>query len=265
MQKQIIESLQKLGLTAYEAQVYNTLNNTITSTATEISTNSEVPRSKVYNVLKRLNEKGYIEIEKGRPIKYTVNPANDIFKKEKEKLIKQLNETEKILMNNYENQIQQVEAPMWLIHNQDKIIKRELEIISRTKKTLNMRIGYLFPEESEKIKKTINKLPPNIEINILAPQYCYINKEKINLHQELKHKKINIKKANIPQAKVIIRDKIEMLHIFSKFTQKQEIIPKTSIGIWNQYKDIVKNYDERFNKQFHKKNKHKLILFNYIL
>lgn len=250
MQRQIIESLQKLGLTAYEAQVYNTLNNIITSTATEISINSNVPRSKVYDVLKRLNEKGYIEIEKGRPIKYTVNPANDIFRKEKEKLIKQLNETEKILMNNYENQISQVEAPMWLIHNQDKIIKRELEIISRTRKTLNIRIGFLFPEESEKLNKAFKSLPSNVEINILAFPYCYINNEKINILDELKDKNVNIKKANIPQAKVIIRDQVEMFHIFSKFTDKQEIIPNTPIGLWNQYESIVKSYDERFIKQF---------------
>ena len=252
MQDQIIESLQKLGLTVYEAQVYNTLNNIITSTATEISAKSNVPRSKVYNVLKRLNEKGYIEVEKGRPIKYTVNPANDIFRKEKEKLIKQLNETEKILMNNYENQISQVEAPMWLIHNQDKIIKRELEIISRTRKTLNIRIGFLFPEESEKLKKAFKSLPSKVEINILASPYCYNNNEKINIINELKQENVNIKKANIPQAKVIIRDKIEMFHIFSKFTDKQEIIQNTPIGIWNQYKDIVKSYDERFVKQFQK-------------
>ena len=250
MENKIIDSLQKLGLTAYEAQVYITLNNNITSTASQISIDSKVPRSKVYDVLKRLNEKGYIEIEKGRPIKYTVNPANDIFKKEKEKLIKQLNETEEILMNNYTNQISQVEAPIWLIHQQDKIIKREIEIISRTKNTLNMRIGFLFPNESEKIKNAIKKLPKETKINILASPYCYINNKKINIIKELKNEQTNIKKAKIPQAKVIIRDQIEMLHIFSKFTKKQEIIPNTSIGLWNQYKDIIKNYDERFNKQF---------------
>ena len=252
MREKIIDSLQKLGLTAYEAQVYNTLNNTITSTATEISENSNVPRSKVYDVLKRLNEKGYIEIEKGRPIKYTVNPANDIFRREKEKLIQELDETEKILMDNYENQISQVEAPMWLIHNKDKILKREIEIITRTKKTLNMRIGFLFPDESKHLRKAFNSLPSTVEINILASPYCYVNNEKIGIIEELDSRNVNIKKANIPQAKVIIRDKIEMFHIFSKFTNDGEIIANSSIGLWNQYKDIVKSYDERFVKQFRK-------------
>ncbi len=252
MNEKVIESLQKLGLTAYEAQVYLSLNNTITSTANDISINSNVPRSKVYDVLKRLNEKGYIEIEKGRPIKYTVNPANDIFRREKEKLISQLDEAEKILMDNYENQISQVEAPMWLIHNQDKIIKREIEIITRTRETLNMRIGFLFPYESKELKRAFNSLPSTVEINILASPYCYINKEKISIIDELKDANINIKKANLPQAKVIIRDKIEMFHIFSKFSDDGEIIANSSIGLWNQYKDIVKSYDERFVKQFRK-------------
>ena len=55
-----IEMLKGLGLTMYEAQAYLTLTSLISSTASEIAEKSEIPRSKIYDVLKRLVEKNYI-------------------------------------------------------------------------------------------------------------------------------------------------------------------------------------------------------------
>ena len=64
--------LKKLGLTMYEAQVYVTLTSLISSTATEISEKSGIPRSKIYEVLKGLVQKEYVDVEDGRPLTYNV-------------------------------------------------------------------------------------------------------------------------------------------------------------------------------------------------
>ena len=54
----------------------------------------------------------------------------------------------------------------------------------------------------------------------------------------------------------MIRDGKEMLHMYSKFSKDKRIpLKNTSIAMWNQYEDISKNYDERFNKAFDKANK----------
>ena len=48
-------------------------------------------------------------------------------------------------------------------------------------------------------------------------------------------------------------DSKEMMHTYSKFTQEtRDVIPETAIGIWNQYDDIARNYNERFENQFKK-------------
>jgi sugar-specific transcriptional regulator TrmB len=256
MQEKTMHSLQKLGLSSYESQVYLSLTKIITGTPYQISVDSHVPRSKVYDVLKRLNNKGYVDVEQGRPLKYTVVPPRDIFKKEKEKLIEELNESEKILNDTYENQISQVQAPVWLIRNQQKIIKKELEIISRTKKTLNMRIGFLFENEAEQLKKAFQKISKNVEINILASPFCYVNHEKVDIISSLENPNINIYKADIPFVKMMIRDSIEIMHIYTKFSgKKKSVLPDISIGIWNQYQDVAKNYDDRFKDQITKKRK----------
>ena len=58
-----IHVLKGIGLTLYEAQAYVTMTSLISSTATEISEKSNIPRSKIYDVLKKLAEKNFIEMK----------------------------------------------------------------------------------------------------------------------------------------------------------------------------------------------------------
>ena len=88
MKQEDINLLKQLGLTTYEAKAYITLSSLIQATADEISDKSDIPRSKIYDVLKRLNSKDYIKIESGRPLTYHVNPPINVLKREKEKFIR---------------------------------------------------------------------------------------------------------------------------------------------------------------------------------
>ena len=153
--KDIIGSLKVLGLSSYEAIAYYTLNSMIEAKATEISNKSNIPRTKIYSVLKELTKKGYIETQFGHPNIYrAVNPSI-IFKNEKDKLIEKLNNSQNELIYNYENQISKVPAPMWLIREEQKIINKEIELIEKTRKELKMRIGFLFEDELESLKKAL--------------------------------------------------------------------------------------------------------------
>ena len=250
-----INTLKGLGLTMYEAQAYVTLTSLISSNATEISRQSEIPRSKIYDVLKGLVKKNFIEVEDGRPLTYIAKSPVEVLSREKDKKISEIDDTITRLTYIYENGMSQVQAPIWRIYGVEKIIAQELEIIKRAKTSINMRIGFLFDGEGEALVKAL-KNRSDLRINILASPVCYINDEKFDIIQLFKDNDINIQKADIPFVKLIISDSKEMMHTYTKFSEdKRNVIPETAIGIWNKYEDIAKNYDDRFMNQLKKMKK----------
>ncbi|MBQ9161387.1 MAG: transcriptional regulator [Methanobrevibacter sp.] len=252
-----ISVLKGIGLTMYEAQAYVTLTSLISATAVEVSENSNIPRSKIYDVLKKLNQKNFIEIEDGRPLTYNVKSPVEVLTREKERLNSEIDDTITRLTNVYENGMSQVQAPIWRIYGVEKIISQELEIIKRAKSSINMRIGFLFEGEGEALVKAL-KNRSDLKINILASPTCYINDEEFNIIKLFKDNDINIQKADIPFVKLIISDSREMMHTYTKFTEdKRNVIPETAIGIWNKYEEIAKNYDDRFMNQLKKLKKKK--------
>jgi sugar-specific transcriptional regulator TrmB len=59
----VVEKLQRVGLTQYEAKAYVALLNMHLSTATKVSEKSGVPRTKIYAVLETLKDKGFTRIQ----------------------------------------------------------------------------------------------------------------------------------------------------------------------------------------------------------
>ena len=94
MNEDIIETLNKIGLTKYESLAFYYLNSMIEAKAPEISEKSKIPRTKIYSVLKSLEKKGFIEINKGHPNIYkSINPSI-IFKRETKKINDELKNAE---------------------------------------------------------------------------------------------------------------------------------------------------------------------------
>ena len=249
--------LKRIGLTMYEAQAYVTLTSLIQAPATEISEKSNIPRSKIYDVLKSLNKKNYIEVEDGRPLTYIAKSPVEVLTREKEKITTDIDDSISRLTNLYENGMNQVQAPIWRIYGVEKIINQEIDIIQRAKNSINMRIGFLFEGEGEALVKALKKCS-DLDINILASPTCYINDEKTDIIALFKENDIPIYEADIPFVKMIISDSKEMMHTYTKFSEdKRHVIPQTAIGIWNKYEDIAKNYDDRFKNQLKKLKNHK--------
>ena len=66
-QQNAVEVLQELGLKEYEAKCFVALNRLSKGTAKEISTISEVPRTRVYDAVRVLESEGLVEIQHTNP------------------------------------------------------------------------------------------------------------------------------------------------------------------------------------------------------
>lgn len=72
----VMDALKGIGLNLYERRLWVALLARGTSTAGELSEIANVPRSRSYDILQSLAEKGFVIVQNGKPIRYvTVRPS----------------------------------------------------------------------------------------------------------------------------------------------------------------------------------------------
>jgi len=79
VEKRVIESMKELGFTASEARIYLSLLKKPGSTGYEIASLSGVPRSAIYNVLKKLEVGGLVNSSPDKPTKWTPIPTDRLY------------------------------------------------------------------------------------------------------------------------------------------------------------------------------------------
>jgi len=239
LSRESVEALEIMGLTDYEIRAYVALTSLISADAAEISLAGNIPRSKVYEVLKNLVKKNFIEMNKGKPLKFTVIPPHDVFHKTSEHIKNRLELAEAELSNVYESQIPQVPAPIWLIHGQEKIINKEIELISRAEESIFILGGLMFQGELDRLKESLSKsVKKNMDIKILTAPVCSVNNQEVYTQAVLQDLPIEIKFFPVPFIKLVVRDKKEMLIAFCKISG-DTALSETAIAIWNQYSEFV--------------------------
>jgi sugar-specific transcriptional regulator TrmB len=81
-----IDKLREFGLNSYESKLWTALLSRGMSTAGELADISGVPRSRSYDVLETLADKGFIMIKPGKPIKYVAVAPEDVLDRVKSKI-----------------------------------------------------------------------------------------------------------------------------------------------------------------------------------
>ncbi len=219
----------------------------INGTATEISLASNVPRSKIYEVLKSLAKKEFVEIQRGKPLKFNVIPPHEIFEKSRKQLKEQLDNAENELNLIYENQIPNVPAPMWLIHGQEKIVKKEIEVISRAQKSLYILVGFMFKDEIQELKESLNKaIKRGVHVKVILAPFFNVDNNKTDVLEEICDLDCEMKTIHIPLIKMVVRDEKEMLMGVCKI-KDNKILPQTAIGMWNQYAELSETISGLYN------------------
>lgn len=81
-----LDALKTIGLNKYERNLWAALLSRGTSTAGELSDISNVPRSRCYDVLESLADRGFVIVQPGKPMKYVAINPREALERAKKKI-----------------------------------------------------------------------------------------------------------------------------------------------------------------------------------
>ena len=164
MKLDILNILRNLEFTEYEAKAYLALLEKSPLSGYAVSLNSGVPRSKIYQVLSGLTEKGDVFVSHENPSLYTPSPPTELIAQRKHKAEISFKEAEKALYQ-YTCTTQDRDN-IWNITGHEAIINRIKESIKKATDRILMEI---WKEDAEELRKELQQASENgVEIIIVS-------------------------------------------------------------------------------------------------
>jgi Cd2+/Zn2+-exporting ATPase len=131
---EILKSLQSIGFTEYEAKIYLALLKENPSTGYQVSKNSGVPRSMVYDGLSRLHARGAVlETIEARATYYRPLPPNLLLDQHLENLNRVVSELKPHLLSEYEHE---EDTSVWALAGLQPIYGYASQMLERASKEI---------------------------------------------------------------------------------------------------------------------------------
>ncbi|MCH7850590.1 MAG: TrmB family transcriptional regulator [Nanoarchaeota archaeon] len=255
VKEEFLSRLRKIfDLNLYEVKVWTALLSRGTSTAGELSSISDVPRSRTYDILESLEKKGFIIMKLGKPIKFVALKPEEVIERVKKNLVTNAREKSKRLeklkgdevlrelSTLFSDGIKYVE-PSDLsgalkgrqnIYNHLDMLVREAQnsiTLVTTADGLNRKLEVLLPS-FEKAKKR------GVEIKIAAP----INHSNIKIAKELS-KIGQVRDLTGLIARFMIIDGEQIMFML---LNDNDVHPTYDIGIWINTEFFAQALDQLF-------------------
>lgn len=146
-----IDILKNLGFTEYEAKAYLALLSHSPSTGYAVAKNSGVPRSKIYEVLDSLTDRGDILVSPGATPLYQAVPPKELIASRKAKAEETYDKAE-LMLSRFVNAAQDRDN-IWNITGHDAIMKKVGECIDAANQRILIEIwGEDYLELADKLK-----------------------------------------------------------------------------------------------------------------
>ena len=135
-----LKALKQLGLTEYETQSYLALVDGGQMSASDVSAKSKVPFSRIYDVLGRLEEKQFIQVQKGRPSMYVAKAPTEVVRLIRLSWEERLKESSSIVVEElqplFEKETKQTPRDVWVIHGRASILAKAMEMLDSAKEAV---------------------------------------------------------------------------------------------------------------------------------
>ncbi len=244
---EIIDSslLERLGLTEYESKTLSTLFKLKEAEAPDISRIAQVPKTRVYDVLDKLTEKGLVIEISGRPKNYRVV--------EPSKAIDLLVETKKFELKDLESQAFDLKKKL---SSSDKMEDEKGEKIMKVKDKLDF--DKILAQELEKAKTSVHGFSDLRDENVILKDAIEKAKNRNVSIKILNHSPTELSKRYARDGTIELKhcdhglnayiiDGKKVVMALSDFKKEK---PEYHFTIWNEHKPIVNALQHYFDKNW---------------
>jgi len=140
-QARVIECLESLGLTKYEARVYIALLKIVSATASEIHEISGVPRASVYTVIDQLLDKGLVSVSQSAPKRFASISPDEAIARLMGRIERDAQDARDFLSVIYRERLSpgpESEELIWNIYGIEKIKKKFSDLISDARQEIRI-------------------------------------------------------------------------------------------------------------------------------
>jgi sugar-specific transcriptional regulator TrmB len=131
-----VDGLRKLGLTEYEAKAYATLVGVGEATTREVHELSGVPRTRIYDGLRELENKGFVEFVQGSPTYYRAVEPDRVMERLRNELVESIDRsTSELKSLNLEVH---GTSPVWCIRSEWGIKNRIKDFLGKVDQELTI-------------------------------------------------------------------------------------------------------------------------------
>ncbi len=252
---EFLSRLRKIfDLNLYEVKVWTALLSRGTSTAGELSTISDVPRSRTYDILESLEKKGFIVMKVGKPIKFVALKPEEVVERVKKNLMLDAKEKTKRLETLKGDEVLEELTGLFtkgikfvepsdlsgslkgrqnLYNHLDMMIRDAEKTITMvtTAEGLNRKLEALMPS-LDKVKKR------GVKVRIAAP----IDKNNIEIARELK-KVAEVKNLDKIKARFTIIDSNQLMFML---LDDEKFHPNYDVGVWINTEFFSQSLEQMF-------------------
>lgn len=242
-----ISLLQTFGLTMYDAKAYAALTQIGSTTPFILAEETGIPRTKIYDTIKRLEKQNWITVDKGRPGKITPLSPREVIGSRKAVLNSDIDKMTNEFVMNYENRVEKEPPKANVIHGIDNITHKTIEMMKEARTSLYLFGTLYYPEELEQIKKQIEAAKRRgVLIRISPNNPVRIKGKTLNVFEPPTKVRKGMQVAPEPAIRTLTIDSKETLMMFP-LPEAEMADRENLIALWVANDMVVKAINNAFN------------------
>lgn len=148
-EREAVDALQEVGLTAYEAKCFVALARVPKATAKEVSQLADVPRSRVYDSAEGLQARGLVDVRDGSPREFRAVSVDLAIEKLERGIRDHLDSVATALRQVTRREPGQDDTSIWTVEGRGNVVDRGLTLIADADEELfSLVVGEDVPEDA---------------------------------------------------------------------------------------------------------------------